>query len=207
MVKPYDELMHYGVKGMQWGNKKRTLEIQNHPAVAAHARNYLKKFGAYQRTRSLYVRGKAKKKDIESAKEEARNAAIEYKRQYRKVVASNAIFNDTVGAGQNIRQKPLYDPNAPENVLNTGTVDAGTRKRENGLKIGTADAGTRKRENALKTGTVDTGTRKQNGLKSGTVDAGTRKPERVKNDRESLKKFFENFEAQQRRYRKGMRSK
>jgi len=205
MVKPYDELMHYGVKGMEWGNKKGTKEIQNHPAVSSHARNYLKKFGAYQRTRSLYVRGKAKKKDIESAKEEARNAAIEYKRQYRKVAASNAISNRTIGAGSMTKKKPLYDPNAPENGLNTGTVDAGTRK-QNGLKTGTVDAGTRK-QNGLKTGTVDAGTRKQNGLKTGTVDAGSRKPERVKNDRESLKKFFEKFEAQQRRYRKGMRSK
>lgn len=90
-MKYTDELKHYGVKGMEWGKQKKEEEYSPEQAkTAAVSNNYREAYNSYQRMKAQFVSGKAKKSDVEAAKENARQAALEVKRRFIEIRKQNA---------------------------------------------------------------------------------------------------------------------
>lgn len=84
-----DELKHYGVKGMEWGKEKKEEYSPEQARTAAVSQNYRDAYNAYQNTKAKFVSGKVKKADVEAAKENARQAALEVKRRYLEIKNRN----------------------------------------------------------------------------------------------------------------------
>ena len=78
-----DELVHYGVKGMEWGKRKRKDDPANQPSQAtqAAAREYLNKYQSYRRLKAKYFVGKARRSEMEKARIEATEKANKYRAQ------------------------------------------------------------------------------------------------------------------------------
>lgn len=78
-----DELAHYGVKGMEWGRRKKEDEnlLPQDPKTATAARNYLNKYQDYRRLKAKYFAGKARRADMDRARAEATELANEYRRR------------------------------------------------------------------------------------------------------------------------------
>lgn len=78
-----DELVHYGVKGMEWGKRKKQEDPANQISVAAQtaAREYLNKYQSYRRLKAKYFVGKAKRSEMEKARLEATDKANKYRAQ------------------------------------------------------------------------------------------------------------------------------
>lgn len=66
---------------MRWGTRKEEEEEVD-PVLQDLASDYKRKFDRYNKTRALYVCGKASKAAVEAAKQAATNAATFYRRRY-----------------------------------------------------------------------------------------------------------------------------
>lgn len=105
MSKHNDELFHYGVKGMKWGEvNEEEKTFTSSPQLSSAISNYTSKYNNYQRAKALKVSGKAKQKDVDKARDEAKKAAIDYRKEYNNSISGNNTKELTNAESSKLKQ-------------------------------------------------------------------------------------------------------
>lgn len=145
-----DELAHYGVKGMEWGRRKKEedeTEVYRNPETAVAARNYTHKYQDYRRAKAKYFAGKVGRAEMERLRAEATARANHYRR-LRLEEAENQqklleIQNDAAVRRQKERLEQMLYPDftsGPKKPLDftskpsAGNVKLEERTNEDGTK-------------------------------------------------------------------------